>query len=364
MAEIDLERVKTDGYEVVVGRHSLANLAELLSSDLYSGVKIFILADENTLQACMPVLMGKVPQLSEAEVVEVSAGEESKDLEVCAQIWSALGELGGDRSSIVINLGGGVVSDLGGFIAGAFKRGIRFINVPTSLLAQVDASIGGKVGVNLGRFKNEVGLFRNPESVFVDPEFLKSLPRNQLLSGFAEMIKHALISDPQYWEDLKMVSFYDLESLDASILHSIRIKNQIVTSDPFESGRRKLLNFGHTIGHAVESNSFEGDSRALLHGEAVALGMVCESYISNKLGLLSKEELNDIASFIFSHYSKIKIDELKIHRILELIKHDKKNVDGEIRMTLINGIGDGVYDEKIGVDLIVESLYYYERWAN
>ncbi len=364
MAAIELQRVKTDGYEVVNGRHSLADFAELLSTEEFLGVKLFILVDENTLEFCLPTLIGKVPMLKSAEVIEISSGEESKQIEICTQLWRVLTELGADRSSVIVNLGGGVVSDVGGFIAGTFKRGIRYFNVPTSLLAQVDASIGGKVGVNLDDLKNEIGLFNNPERVFVDPSFLTTLPRVELLSGFAEMIKHGLVCDVVYWENLKEVSFFNLESLDLSILHSIKIKNEIVGSDPFESGRRKVLNFGHTIGHAVESNSFEGDSRVLLHGEAVAIGMVCEAFISHKRSLLSKDELTNISSFIFSHYRRIDIDELKYHRIIELVKHDKKNIDGEINMTLLDGIGNAIVDQKVGVDQIIEALNYYQRWAN
>lgn len=364
MSAIDLQRIKTQSGEVVSGRHCLAELAELLATDGFLDVKLFILVDENTLGSCLPTLIGKASILKSAEVIEVAAGEDSKQIDVCTQLWGVLGELGADRSSVIINLGGGVVTDLGGFIAGTFKRGIRYFNVPTSLLAQVDASVGSKVGINFDGLKNEVGLFNPPEKVFIDPSFLESLPRIELLSGFAEMIKHGLICDEVYWQSLKDISFYNLDTIDAAIWHSVKLKNELVTSDPFESGRRKLLNFGHTIGHAMESISFEGDGKSLLHGEAVAFGMVCESFISHKNGLLKKDELLAISSFIFSHYAKVEVDEIKYHRILELISHDKKNKNGVINMTLLDGIGNAVYDQEVGADKIIDALNYYRRWVN
>ncbi|MCA1762599.1 MAG: 3-dehydroquinate synthase [Flavobacteriales bacterium] len=246
MSVVDNQRIKSDGHEIVIGRHSLAEFAEILSTDAFAGVKLFILVDENTLEYCLPILVSKVPPLRDAEVLEVAPGEESKSLEISEQLWAVLGEMNADRSSVLVNLGGGVVSDLGGFIAGTFKRGIRFFNVPTSLLAQVDASAGGKVGVNLNGLKNEIGLFKNPHRVYIDPEFLKTLPKEHLLSGFSEMIKHALICDAAYWKSLQEISFYKLKTLDSAILKSVRIKTEIVSSDPFENGRRKILNFGHT----------------------------------------------------------------------------------------------------------------------
>jgi 3-dehydroquinate synthase len=348
---------------VVFGRHCLAELAEQLSGETYRGVKIFILADENTLRNCMPAIISKIPGLENAEVIEIESGEESKTFEVVGGIWEALSELGADRSSVLINLGGGVITDLGGFLAGTFKRGIRFINVPTSLLAMVDASIGGKTGINHSGLKNEVGLFNNPQGVYVDPAFLDTLPKSQLLSGFAEMVKHALIFSPGYWKELQEVSLLDLSTLDESIFRSIEIKNQIVNSDPFESGRRKILNFGHTVGHALEAYSHESDTRSLLHGEAVAIGMVCEAYISKKSEGLSENELDEISSFIFSLFPKVNLDAYTFHRLIELMRHDKKNQDERMNFTLLSEIGDAVFDRNTRADIVVESLQYYQRWV-
>lgn len=363
MSSVEVQHIKSDGYEIIFGRHSPAQLAEYLSTDEFLGVKIFILVDENTLKFCLPPLIAKVARLHEAEVIEIGSGEESKSIDVCSQLWQAFSELGVERSSLLINLGGGVVSDIGGFIAGTFKRGIRFINIPTSLLAQVDASIGGKTGVNSAGFKNEVGIFNTPKAVFVDPDFLDTLSQSEFLSGFAEIIKHALICDATFWEEIKLLSLLDLSTIDPAILHSISIKNEIVNSDPLETGRRKILNFGHTIGHAVESYSFESDSRTLLHGEAVAMGIVCESYISKKLGLLSQNELEEITAFIFSHFIPVNLERMAFHRIIELMRHDKKNRDGDIRMALLDGIGNAVIDKKVKVDKILESLNFYTRWV-
>jgi 3-dehydroquinate synthase len=360
---VSITRIKTDGHEVVFGRYCLAELAECLSAETYRGVKIFILTDENTSLRCLPILISKIPALAEAEVVEVEPGEASKSVEVASRIWEVLSELGADRASVMINLGGGVISDLGGFVAGTFKRGIRFFNVPTTLLAQVDASVGGKTGINHSGLKNEVGIFKNPNGVFVDPEFLSTLPKNQILSGFAEMIKHALVYSKSYWEELKDVGLMELETLDDRISRSIQIKNEIVGSDPYESGRRKILNFGHTIGHALESFSQESDVKTLLHGEAIAVGMVCESFISTRVMGMHENDLEEITSFIFSLFAKIDLEPFSYHRIIELMRHDKKNRDGRIRFSLLTRIGDAEYDCEIHADRIVESINYYRRWV-
>lgn len=363
MSTVEIQHIKSDGHQVILGRRCLGELAELLSTNAFSDAKLFILVDENTVKFCLPSLISKVSALSEAEILEIGVGEESKSLEISAQLWSVLSELNADRGSVIINLGGGVITDLGGFVAGTFKRGIRFFNIPTTLLAQVDASVGGKVGINHDGLKNEIGLFNNPDAVFIDPDFLSTLPRRQLMSGFSEMIKHGLICDKSYWESLKEVSLFELESLDEAILTSIKIKNEIVSSDPFESGRRKILNFGHTVGHAIESYSFESDAKEVLHGEAVAMGMVCESFISHRLGMLREDELQEITAFIFSHYTRIFIDQLVFHRLIELMNHDKKNRGGEIKMSLIQGIGNAVIDKPIKADLIIDALNYYARWV-
>ncbi len=363
MSTLSIEKIKADGHTIVYGTHGLAELSERLATKEFSDVKVFILADENTREHCLPKLVMKVPSLADAPVMEIPPGESGKTIDVCRKLWEVLEELQADRNSVLINLGGGVIGDLGGFVAATFKRGIRFIHVPTSLLAQVDASIGGKVGVNHGGLKNQVGLFAYPVGVYIDPEFLRTLPREHLVGGFAEMIKHALISSKSYWKRIKKVSFFDLATLEACISESIRIKQSIIDRDPRESELRKVLNFGHTVGHALEAYSLESDVRTLHHGQAVAAGMICEAYISHRFRLLDKDDLNEIISFVLGHFAKVWIDQATYHRILELMRSDKKNSNGKIRMTLLDGIGKGVVNKEVRADAIIESLNHYQRWV-
>jgi 3-dehydroquinate synthase len=363
MGTLDIHRIKTDGYTISAGRFALGDLAETLSSDAFAEAKVFILCDENTLRHCLPAAVSKIPSLQHAEVLEVEPGEGSKSIEVCTQLWQALSEMGADRHSVLVNLGGGVVSDLGGFVAGTYKRGIRYFNVPTSLVAQVDASIGAKVGIDLHHVKNAVGLFNHPNGVYVDPAFLETLPRRHVINGFAEMVKHALICSPGYWRELQDLSLFDRVALDAAILRSIALKNEIVCSDPFETGLRKMLNFGHSVGHALESVSLEGYTKELLHGEAVAAGMVCEAFISYKAHLLTERSLQEITEFIFSHFPRVEVDPVLYHRVIELMRQDKKNRAGKLRLSLLQGIGDCITDQEVPADVVVESLQNYRRWV-
>ena len=364
MSRVEVQTIKTDGHTILLGRHSLAHLAELLATRDFAASKIFILVDENTLKHCLPLLLSKVAALREAEVLEIPAGEESKSLEIAQQLWAALSDMAADRDSLLINLGGGVVSDLGGFLAGNFKRGLRFINCPTSLLAQVDASVGGKVGINFNGIKNELGLFKNPELVFVDPEFLGTLPQREMRCGLAEMLKHGLVCDAAYWHELQSLSFYEPDELDKAINRSVQIKAEIVSSDPFESGRRKVLNFGHTVGHALEAYAMEGDMQELNHGEAVAVGMVCEAFISHRAGFLNESEIQEISSTLFENFPKIIIPDMAHHRILSLMRHDKKNAGGKLRFSLLEGIGDSCYDQEVPAENVIDALNFYKRWVS
>ena len=331
-----------------------------LNKNKYSG--IFILVDENSLKYCYPQLVDQIESFKEAEIIEIESGEESKTIEVCAQIWSTLSEYGADRRSLFVNLGGGVIGDMGGFIASLFKRGIDFINIPTTLLAQVDASIGGKTGVDLDNLKNEIGVFNTPAAVFIDPAFLRTLDKRQLLSGFAEIIKHALIADPVYWKEVKTVDLSVPEELEDLIEASVNIKNKIVLEDPKEKDIRKMLNFGHTIGHAIETFSLEQDHKTtLLHGEAVAVGMICEAYLSNKICKLPKPGLEEITHFILGHYKNVTIGQMDFHRLVELMKHDKKNEKGDINFSLLSAIGKCEINKKAKADQIIDALNYYTQ---
>ncbi len=321
--------------------------------------KIFILVDENTHDACLAPFMAEIVGDYLYEIIEIESGEINKNIATCTQIWEILSELDADRKSLMINIGGGVITDLGGFVASTFKRGIDFINVPTSLLAMVDASVGGKTGVDLGSLKNQVGVINQPAMVVVVSSFLKTLDDRQMLSGFAEMLKHGLIKDARYWEKLKTLE--NFEAIDALIYHSVAIKNEVVLQDPTEQNIRKMLNYGHTLGHAIESYFLESeDHKLLLHGEAIAIGMILEGFLSFKLTGLPKSDLEDIKTTFLSHYPKVAFSPRDIQEILKLLKFDKKNAHGNINFVLLKSIGETVIDIKVAQDLLEESFAYYK----
>lgn len=357
-----MAEIKAHNYSVFLSNDIAAEINRFFKNSEKSYSKLFILVDENSLKHCYPQLVEKIEKFESAELIEIESGEENKTIEICLQVWSTLSEYGADRKSLFINLGGGVIGDMGGFIASTFKRGIDFINIPTTLLAQVDASVGGKVGVDLNHLKNEIGVFNNPAAVFVNSDFLNTLDKRQVLSGFAEIIKHALIADAEYWKKVNEADLNDPASLSKLIETSIRIKNEIVLKDPKEENIRKVLNFGHTIGHAIETFSLEHDKQnPLLHGEAIAAGMICEAYLSHKICKLAKEELKQISRFILSNYKNVRIDKMDEGELLEIMKHDKKNKKGEINFSLLSKIGICEIDKTAGADLIVEALNYYSE---
>lgn len=340
---------KEDAYE---------KLNQFLSENEFS--KLFVLVDSNTHEHCLPRFLSKINTALETEIIEMEPGEESKDLETCQGIWNVLSELGGDRKSLMINLGGGVVTDLGGFVAAAFKRGIPFINVPTTLLAMVDAAVGGKTGVNLQSLKNQIGVIKPAEMVLIDTVFLKTLPAPEMRSGLSEMLKHGLIKDEAYWNRLLQLKDLNLEDLDQLILESIQIKATIVAQDPTEQNLRKSLNFGHTLGHAIESYFLDEPSKTkLLHGEAVAAGMVMAGFISQEqLGFPSKK-LAEISRNIISLYGKIDLEEDDFRKIKELLKFDKKNERGNINFVLLKDIGRPVMDCQVPDEVLNNSCSYY-----
>ncbi len=350
------------GHTVFIGENIFSQINKSLKQQ-YAQNKKFILVDENTHRYCLPQLIDQVPALLTAEVLEIDSGEEYKNIETCTQLWAALGELGGDRKSLLVNLGGGVIGDMGGFVASTFKRGIDFINIPTTLLSQVDASVGGKTGIDLHHLKNEVGTFAMPKAVYIYPPFIQTLPERQILSGFAEIIKHALIADSRKWKQLLGVS--DLKSVDWSsiIEDSVAIKNKVVIKDPKEKGLRKILNFGHTIGHAVETYFLSHSKSPLLHGEAIAIGMICELYLSAKKRMLSAAKRDEAVKFILKTYGKYSIKELKFEELMFLIGKDKKNEGNKVNFTLLEDIGKAAYDCHCDAKIIRESLNYYEQLA-
>jgi 3-dehydroquinate synthase len=350
--------INAGSYNVYAGGDVFAHLGDFLSRASFSS--IFLLVDENTLDHCVPQLVSSVELLQDAEIIETESGEENKSIEVCVQLWSTLSELGADRSSLLVNLGGGVIGDMGGFVASTFKRGVAFINIPTTLLAQVDASVGGKTGVDLGRLKNEIGVFCDPKAVFIHPAFLNTLDERQLRSGFAEVIKHALIADSNYWSTVKEVDHRNAGHLSMLVPRSVEIKNRIVLDDPREQGRRKALNFGHTIGHAIESLMM-GTQSSVLHGEAIAAGMICEAYLSNAASTLAVNEMEEITSLLRRTFPAIKIPKSKDRELLSLMQHDKKNSGGKISFTLLSSIGKCTVDNYCSTELIIESLNYYRN---
>ena len=284
-----MDTIQSNNYPIYFN-NSINELVGFIKKGNYS--RFFILTDDNTAKFCLPVIKKKVDGMDNFDIIEINAGEESKDIDFCIGVWKMLIDFGADRRSLLINLGGGVVTDLGGFVASTFKRGIDFVHVPTTLLSQVDASVGGKTGIDIDSIKNIIGTFTQPKAVFMIADFLKTLPARQILSGLAEMLKHGLIADAGYWNELKTS---DLTIPTAELVHrSVAIKNVIVLEDPNENGIRKALNFGHTIGHAVETYSLLNDKDHLSHGEAIAIGMICEAWLSNKKLGLTDEELAEI----------------------------------------------------------------------
>ena len=321
---------------------------------------IYILVDENTHQYCISPLVRNVSILGEAEILEIDAGEKHKNLEVTNHLWHALAENNVDRNALIINLGGGVISDLGGFMASVYKRGIRFINIPTTLLAMVDASVGGKTGIDLGPLKNQIGCFNYPEAVFVSLDFLDTLPKADLKSGFGEILKYSLIDRLELWEKFKKIDFNDVHYLESLIESSLEIKTRIVAQDPNEKGLRKILNFGHTYGHAFESLSLlENSSTPLLHGEAVAMGIICELWHSVQKLDFPKILFDEIKELVFQKFRIYPIADNQIEPLIELMKKDKKNADNNIAIVLLEDIGINKYDTFVNEEEIRECLNFY-----
>ncbi len=348
----------TDKYTIYIGNDFSSLLNSFLKTQKYSSV--FILVDDNTRKHCLKSLNFIK---NKYEIIQIKSGESNKNISTCEKIWSELTKKNASRKSLLINLGGGVISDLGGYTASTYKRGIDFINIPTTLLSQVDASIGGKTSINFSGFKNQIGTFSFPKYVLINTNYLKSLPQRECNSGFAEIIKHSLIADKQYWAKIKKTIAYPISLYDkranwnAIVSKSITIKNKITLADPLEKGDRKKLNFGHTIGHAIESASLK-TKKTLLHGEAIAIGMICESYISWKKSGLSTKELEDISDFIFNCFEPKKIDH-SFNKLLRLMRQDKKNNGININFTLLNSIGKSNIDNACSDELIKASIQYF-----
>ena len=327
-----MKEIKAIDYSIWIGKNSFSKL------DISNYSQVAILVDENTKRDCL----SKLPQIENALIIEIKSGEEYKNISTCSFIWEQLTINNFDRNSLLINLGGGVIGDIGGFCATTYKRGLEFIHIPTTLLAMVDASVGGKLGIDFKGFKNQIGLFNNPKAVLISSEFLETLAESELKSGFAEVVKHALISDNSLWLKLKNTPFTDLDWEDI-IDTSVQIKNKIVLADPFEKGERKKLNFGHTFGHAIESYYLEKRT-PISHGEAVFMGMILETKISD----LSETDKNEIKNYVLSNFAlPYTPKKSSLHKFLI---NDKKNQDGKINFTLLNGIGNCSLDNLFSLD--------------
>ena len=316
--------------------------------------KIAVLVDENTRLACYPLIQ---PELPYHHFIEVPSGEENKNLTTCQLIWSAMTTHELDRHTLFIIIGGGVLGDMGGFCAATYKRGIDFILVPTTLLSQVDASVGGKLGIDYEHFKNHIGIFKHPALTVIDTRFLKTLNANEIRSGYAEIIKHALIRDAALWNQLKSQPIEN-QNWETLVKQNVAIKAEITESDPTEKGIRKLLNFGHTLGHAIESFFLQTNAK-IMHGEAVAAGIITESWIAVKQGILSEESFKEIQVYILSQYGKLPITEDHVESISVLTLQDKKNVGNMILCVLLEKIGAAKIDCKISLDEVRQSLSYY-----
>lgn len=340
----------------VIFTNNIASCSVL--SELISGQKSFILVDQNTREYCLPLLADF--DLKKLTIIEISSGEEYKNINTLQYIIEALGKNGADRKSLFINLGGGVISDMGGLAASLFKRGVRFVNIPTTLLAQVDASCGGKLAIDFNGLKNEIGLFNNPYKVFISPEFLKTLPVEQLTSGLAEAVKHSLILKPDYFNDILMFNPVnpDYELLGQLVKTSVEVKNFFVSKDPFEHDIRKMLNFGHTIGHAIESFSFTQNT-PLLHGHAVAAGMVCELWLSCKYLNFPEFEMIEAVGFIKKYYAHFWFSSYDFDALYSLMLHDKKNDNGTINFSLLEAPGKFKINCVCSKEDIFNSLNFY-----
>lgn len=346
---------------VIITRNIVAELLSYLSS--YRHDKIFVLTDMNTREKCLPFLEAILTD-QDAKYITIKASDAYKDIEQVAVIWDVLSKSGASRNSLLINIGGGMVTDLGGFAGATFKRGLHNLNIPTTLMASVDAAVGGKTGINFNGLKNEIGSFYEPDCVMIDCTFLKTLDRDNLLSGYAEMIKHGLIDKQETFNNVLAFDIeqkeIDIEKLNDLVSSSVVIKERIVKEDPKEMGIRKALNFGHTIGHALESLSFLKNN-PILHGHAVAAGIITELYVSYKVSGMPVEIVRQVTNFIKDHYPAFVFSCDDYETLYEFMTHDKKNEGGHIFFTLLGNIGDIRINQEVSKDVVLESLDFYRE---
>lgn len=353
-----MNNIESTGYTIHFQENAYRVLNEFLESSSLS--KFFILVDANTAAFCLPIFIEKLQSNIPFEVIKIKAGEAHKNMSTCLHVWETLTGLNADRKSVVVNLGGGMLTDLGGFAASTYKRGIKFVNVPTTLLSMVDASVGSKTGVDLGSLKNLIGLFSDPEMVIIDTAYLETLSKRELHSGIAEVIKYGLTYDKALWNELKGLQEFSKDKLKKIIHRSVAIKNEIVFKDPKENGVRKVLNYGHTIGHALESFYLEREDKpTLTHGEAIGVGMVLEGYLSHKLFNFPESELQLLKLKVIELFGQLNILKEDYLIILDLMKHDKKNNGTTINFVLLKNIEHFELDCNVPHELLIEALAYY-----
>ncbi len=345
----------TNSGKIYITQDLDAAVSAFLQGSTYSHTAIIV--DENTEEHCLTKVKNILP---DASLIKIPSGEVNKTLATCSSIWQQMTDLAMDRKGLIINLGGGVIGDMGGFCASTYKRGIDFIQIPTTLLSQVDASVGGKLGVDFNAFKNHIGVFCNPQAVFIHTPFIETLDVREVRSGFAEIIKHCLIWDKAKWEEL-ITQPFEVHNWNDLVPHSIEVKKKVVTEDPTEQGLRKILNFGHTIGHAIESY-FLTKNKPLPHGFAVAWGIVAETYISYRMQLIPKEVRDEIYYIVSEYFPKVSL--VDFDYLLSVMRNDKKNKNGVINFTLLSSVGSCEIDQKVEESLIFESLNFIFKEAD
>jgi len=353
--------LRAESYPIVVGEDIFEEIQTHLREPEMRDSRFIILVDENTRNLCLPMLTAKLEQLKDCAVMEVPGGEDHKNIQTCVEIWQNLIHLKADKGTVLVNIGGGVLTDMAGFIAATFRRGIRFINFPTTLVGQIDAAFGGKVGVNLGGLKNQIGVFADPAAVYIYPLFLKTLPAKEKLSGFAEVVKYALIMDQHFWKLLKNVNFAQINLWDDIIYRSVEIKNRIVKNDPYEKRLRKRLNFGHTIGQAFETIALGKQDATMSHGTGVAMGIICETFLSCRMKGLQWEIMEEIASYMLENFPYYPLDEQDVERILKVLQQDKKNAGDAINFTLLPSLGHALIDQYCTPEDILSCLQFYRE---
>ncbi len=346
-----------DRQKVVISKDLQKALSEAIAECKHD--KLFVLVDETTKQLCLPLIAG-FGCMQGAQCIVIGATDTHKTLDTLSHVWAELQRMGGTRHSLLINLGGGMVTDLGGFAASTFKRGLAYINIPTTLLSMVDASVGGKTGINFGGLKNEIGVFNNANCVILDTTFLRTMDTENLLSGYAEMLKHGLISNEQTWAELLNLDLNDLDKLGDLVEKSVAVKQRIVIEDPTEHGIRKALNLGHTVGHAFESLALE--RKPVLHGYAVAYGLVVELYLCCVKTGFPQDKMRQTVGLIKENYGKMPITCDDYPKLIELMHHDKKNVGTDINFTLLGGIGDIRINQTATEEEIKEALDFYQEY--